>query len=79
MGFTIEKVYTEKYIFTNVHRNYIKYKEFRKYRKDLDSCNLCDTNFKAEDNLHLAFLETHKNQLICDACADKVEEGIEAN
>lgn len=76
MGFIVEKKHVEVFVFTEVHRNYITFRAFKNHRKDISACSLCDTEFKDEDNMHLAFVETHKNQLICDTCADKVEDGI---
>jgi hypothetical protein len=78
VSYVFKKHYTERFEIEKVKRNFMKYRAFSNVRRDIPDCELCDKEFKGEDNTNLAFVKAKHNKLICDECASKVlSEGAE--
>lgn len=75
MGYTVERHYTERFEIEKVKTNFMKYKQFSAVRRDIPNCELCNKDFKENDNTNLAFAVKTTNKLICDDCATKAIEG----
>lgn len=77
MGYVFKKNYTKEFEIEKVKKFFMNFNAFSNVRKDIANCDLCDKEFKNEDNTNLAFVKNGNNKLICDDCATKiVNEGV---
>jgi hypothetical protein len=75
MSYRFERHNIEEFIITNVWTNFMRYDRFYSVRKDITKCDLCETDFKPDSTLNLAFVQDKKNMLICTTCATKAIDG----
>lgn len=78
MSYIHEKTITIRTVVTKVESPFMTYKQFSVSRKDKPCCDFCDEAFKPTDTVHLGFVKTGLNVLLCDKCAHTaIENGAD--